>query len=52
MPNGNLPATGNRVAFEEIRIDRYAGGRIVESWFIPDRLSLWRMLGLIPAPPA
>ncbi len=52
MPTGVVPATGNRIAFEEIRIDRYARGRIVESWFIPDRLSVWRTLGLIPGPPA
>lgn len=52
MPAGPLPATGNSIAFDEIRIDRYANGRIVESWFIPDRLSLWQTLGLISGPPA
>jgi len=51
LPTGAVEGTGNRVAFEEIRIDRYAGGMIVESWFIPDRMSLWRQLGLFPAPP-
>jgi len=50
MPTGTLPATGCSIAFVEIRIDRYAGGRIVESWFIPDRFSLWRTLGLLPRP--
>ena len=34
----------------EIRIDRFAGGRIVESWFIPDRLTLWQQWGLLPEP--
>ncbi len=52
MPTGIVPATGNSIAFEEIRIDRYTGGLIVESWFIPDRFSLWRTLGLIPSRPA
>lgn len=52
MPTGPLRATRNRIAFDEIRIDRYAGGHIVESRFIPDRFSLWQALGLIPVPPA
>ena len=50
MPAGTVPPTGRSIAFDEIRIDRCAGGGIVESWFIPDRLGLWQQLGLIPAP--
>ena len=50
MPGAALPATGKAIEFDEIRIDRYADGKIVESWFIPDRLSLWQALGLVPAP--
>ena len=50
MPAGAVSPTGRRIAFDEIRIDRCAGGRIVESWFIPDRLGLWQQLGLLPAP--
>lgn len=49
-PTQSVAATGRAIAFEEMRIDRYEGGRIVESWFIPDRLSLWQQLGVIPAP--
>lgn len=52
MPGMALAATGNRISFDEIRIDRYATGRIVESWWIPDRFALWQQLGLLPAPPA
>ncbi len=52
LPSGAVPATGRHITFGEIRIDRYEGERIVESWFIPDRLALWQQLGLIPAPPA
>jgi len=44
------PPTGGRIEFEEIRIDRIVDGRIVESWFIPDRFSLWQQLGLLPVP--
>ncbi len=48
LPNVDLPPTGKHIEFEEIRIDRYENGRIVESWFLPDRYSLWEQLGLIP----
>jgi predicted ester cyclase len=48
LPTGTVPPTGSRIDFGEIRIDRFEGGRIVESWFIPDRLALWRQLGLVP----
>ena len=50
MPAGTVPPTGRRIAFDEIRIDRCVGGRIVESWFIPDRMGLWQQLGLLPGP--
>ncbi len=50
MPGAAMPPSGKPIEFEEIRIDRYAGGRIVESWFIPDRLTLWQALGLVQAP--
>ncbi len=46
-PKGPLPASGATISFDEIRIDRFADGRIVESWFIPDRLTLWQQLGLL-----
>jgi predicted ester cyclase len=51
MPGVDLAPTGNSISFEEIRIDRYAAGRIAEAWFIPDRFTLWRQLGLLPEPP-
>jgi len=50
LPTGTVPTTGRRTAFDEIGIDRYADGRIVESWFIPDRTTLWQQLGVLPAP--
>jgi predicted ester cyclase len=43
-PMGTLPASGKAISFDEIRIDRYEGGRIVESWFIPDRFTMRRFL--------
>jgi predicted ester cyclase len=51
LPTGPVAATGNSISFAEIRIDRHAGGRIVESWWIPDRFTLWQQLGLLSAPP-
>ena len=52
MPGGAaLPPTGRSVTFEEMRLDRFEDGRIVESWFIPDRLGLMAALGVLgPAP--
>jgi predicted ester cyclase len=50
LPTGPVEGTGNSIAFDEIRIDRYAGGRIVESWWIPDRFTFWTQLGLLPTP--
>ena len=46
----SVAASGKEIVFDEIRIDRYADGKIVESWFIPDRMTLWQQLGLIPSP--
>jgi predicted ester cyclase len=50
MPGVDLAPTGRPIDFAEIRIDRFAGDRIVESWFIPDRYGVWEQLGLIPTP--
>jgi predicted ester cyclase len=51
LPAGTMVGTGRSISFEEIRIDRHARGRVVESWWIPDRFTLWQQLGLLPAPP-
>ena len=48
IPGLSLPPTGRHIEFGEMRIDRFENGRIVESWFIPDRFALWQQLGLIP----
>ena len=50
QPGGALEATGTPIEFTEIRIDRFADGRIVESWFVPDRMTPWQQLRLLPAP--
>jgi predicted ester cyclase len=50
LPTGTVEGTGSSISFDEIRIDRHANGRIVESWWIPDRFTLWQQLGLLPGP--
>ena len=47
LPAGPVEPTGRAVSFDEIRIDRVADGRIVESWFIPDRFRLWQQMGVL-----
>lgn len=51
LPTGPLEATGKSISSDEIRIDRYAGGRIAESWWIPDRFTFFQQLGLLPPSP-
>ena len=48
LPSGAVAPTDRAISFDEIRIDRFADGRVVESWFIPDRMGLWQQLGLLP----
>jgi predicted ester cyclase len=48
LPSGPVTPTGGRISFDEIRIDRHSGGKIAESWFMPDRLTVWAQLGLLP----
>jgi predicted ester cyclase len=50
LPTGVLEPSGVAIEFDEMRIDRFVNGRIVEAWFLPDRMTLWRQLGLFPAP--
>ncbi len=50
LSSGPVEPTGRPISFGEIRVDRFAHGRIVESWFIPDRFTLWQQLGLLPSP--
>ena len=47
----DVPPTGKSVVVTGANIARLANGQIVESWFNFDMLTLFRQLGLIPAPP-
>jgi steroid delta-isomerase-like uncharacterized protein len=44
-----IPPTGKSVAYDEIFIARFAGGRIAETWGVVDVLSQMKQLGVIPA---
>jgi predicted ester cyclase len=46
-PFAGQPPTGKVVQIDSIRIYRIAGGKIVESWAMQDRLGLMEQLGLI-----
>jgi predicted ester cyclase len=48
LPTGPVTPTGSPISFEEIRIDRHSDAKIAESWFMPDRLTIWAELGLLP----
>ena len=45
------PPTGKPIAYNEIFILRFAGGRIVETWGVVDVFSQMKQIGVIPAKP-
>lgn len=45
----DVPATGRSVAYDEIFIVRFAGGRIAEIWGVVDVFAQLKQLGIIPA---
>jgi hypothetical protein len=47
-PFMGVAPTGARVQFGEIGIVRVAGGKVVESWYESDMLSLYQQLGIVP----
>jgi predicted ester cyclase len=44
------PPTGRPVEIDVIDIGRFAGGRLVEHWGVPDQLGMMLQLGLMPRP--
>jgi steroid delta-isomerase-like uncharacterized protein len=45
-----VPASGNQMDISGIIVSRFANGKIVEQWGIPDLLSLMQQIGAIPTP--
>jgi len=46
-PFAGQPPTGKKIQFTSFRIYRIAGGKIVETWAMQDRLGLMEQLGLV-----
>jgi predicted ester cyclase len=40
-----IPATGNKVSFMVIELDRIVDGKIIEHWALPDFFSLLKQIG-------
>jgi predicted ester cyclase len=45
------PRSGKPVTIDVIDICRFADGRLVEHWGVPDRFALLHQLGALPPPP-
>jgi predicted ester cyclase len=45
-----MPPSGKKVAVLGVQIDRFSGGKIVESWVLFDQLGMLQQLGAVPAP--
>jgi steroid delta-isomerase-like uncharacterized protein len=45
-----IPPTGKQATWTGITIYRFAGGKIVEAWWIKDVMGLLQQLGVIPPP--
>ena len=41
--------SGKKATTQSVALDRIADGKVVESWFLGDRLGYWQQLGLVPA---
>ena len=46
LPGETVEPTGKTITFSEMRIDRYDGETIVESWVTPDRNTAWPQIRL------
>lgn len=45
-----VPASGNQMDISGIIVSRFANGKIVEQWGIPDLLSLMQQIDAVPSP--
>jgi ketosteroid isomerase-like protein len=45
------PRSGKPVAIDVMDICRFAGGKLVEHWGVPDRFALLHQMGALPPPP-
>jgi predicted ester cyclase len=47
--DGQIPATGNKVEYTAIAINRFENGKMVERWFNSDEMGMMRQMGLLPS---
>ncbi len=45
-----IPPTNKKITIWAIGIDRFAGGKLVESWLRLDTLGMMQQLGVVPTP--
>jgi predicted ester cyclase len=45
------PRSGKQVTIDVIDICRFAEGKLVEHWGVPDRFALLHQIGALPPPP-
>ncbi|WP_172628363.1 ester cyclase [Bradyrhizobium ivorense] len=45
------PRSGKSVTIDVMDICRFAGGKLVEHWGVPDRFALLHQIGALPPPP-
>jgi predicted ester cyclase len=45
-----MPATNKSATISGITIERFAGGKIVETWNTYDQLGMMQQLGMVPKP--
>ncbi len=45
-----IPATNKKATWSSVEIDRFAGGKFVESWERFDTLGVMQQLGVVPTP--
>jgi ketosteroid isomerase-like protein len=44
----SIHKSGKKVKTQSVSLDRIADGKVVESWYLGDRLGYWQQLGLVP----
>ena len=46
--DGQIPASGNKIEYTAIAINRFENGLLAERWFNSDELGMMRQMGLLP----
>ena len=46
--DGQIPASGNKIEYTAIAINRFENGLLAERWFNSDEMGMMRQMGLLP----